>query len=50
MRQSHAKHVELDHLPGDGGGELAEIHLSLFGGRMGLRHHHLAAVGADLDS
>ena len=48
MRQPHTKHVELHHLPGDRGGELAKINLGLRRRRMGLRHHHLAAVSADL--
>ena len=43
------KHVQLHHLPGDRGSELAEINLVLSGRWMGLRHHHLAPVGADLD-
>jgi hypothetical protein len=42
------KHVELHHLPGDGGGELTEINLGLRRRRMGLRHHHLTVVGANL--
>jgi hypothetical protein len=49
MRQPQTKHVELHHLPGDRGGELAEIDLRLRRRRMGLRHHHLTAVAADLD-
>ena len=48
MGQPHAKHVQLHHRPGDGGGELAKINLGLRRRRMGLRHHHLTAVGADL--
>jgi hypothetical protein len=48
MRQPQTKHVELDHLPGDRGGELTKIHLRLGRRRMSLRHQHLAAVGVDL--
>jgi len=48
MRQPHAKHVQLHHLPGDRGSELTEINLRLSCWRMGLRHHHLAPVGANL--
>jgi hypothetical protein len=50
MRQPHAKHVELDHPPGDGGGELAKINLGLGRRRMSLRHHHLTPIGTDFGS
>ena len=44
VRQPHTKHEQLHHLPGDRGGELAEVDLRLRRRRMGLRHHHLAPV------
>ena len=48
VRQPHTKHVQLHDRPRDRGGELAKINLGLGRRRMGLRHHHLAAISANL--
>jgi hypothetical protein len=47
-RQPHHEHPQLGQRPGDHGVELAEVHLGLGARLMGLRHHCLGVVQAQL--